>query len=73
MQLLLQFFMNISETLQTSFPWSVVVHVTLGFSSENLFLFGELSHFSASEDCLSMYLVCTTPLERFETMQASSF
>ena len=57
---LLQVFMNLSETLQASSSWSLVVHVTFGFCSDNflpLFSLYELSHFSASEYHLSMHLV----------------
>ena len=56
-QHLLQLFMNRSKSLQTSFSWSVVVHLTFGFSSDNvllLFWLFELSHFLASEICSIM-------------------
>ena len=47
--------------------WSEVVHMPLGFSSDKvLLLFCKRRHFSASEDYLSMYLVCATPPSVFD-------
>ena len=60
MQLLLQFSMNYSETLQASSSWSVLCAYDLGIVVRQIFttfLLCKLCHFSTPEDLLSTVFI----------------